>query len=744
MPLALASAATFPLIEGWEYRWGDSPFNDQNQPLWTLSEEPEAWSSIGFPSNPPDRRGQRNVWFRITLPEGDWADPVLYIYSVDLITQVYLEDSLIYQYGEFRADGSGDFRGWPWHQIPLPEGFQGQPLFFRIYSDYSDIGLWGEVKIMDRPDLTFFILENSVKALISGGISILVAPLAFVFAWFPGSRRNFGAIGLFALGSGIMIIAESQARLLLMNTPLIWNYLGAAGYFSLPLAMALLLEQWFTGKTARWIRRIWQLHLLYLFLALSLSALGLVNLSSTFPVFDVLLLITLTLVFSLLAPQLTRLNLERASIVGSFAIFSILLVIDMLVAHNFLPWARVPVSWGALAFSLVVITLSLRHYGNTQKRLQRLNQELENKVMERTLALESLAERERERSRMLSYENEKNRILAEIISQLDRCNRLEEGYSILANTLPDYVQPLAGSLYLRMPQSMLFRQWTTWQNTARDALPTLPLDLDSLPLAGQHDTESNKATPQESNLESWPHWCFHFDLEHLQYGRIQCGALLLALPEFLSSPQTHSNQHLLFLTLKQAMERISVVLSNLALREQLQTLSYEDSLTGLKNRRYFDELLNHELAVAARNEAPLALIIADIDHFKEFNDQHGHPAGDTALKAVAQAFLNEFRESDTLARYGGEEFVLILPGASAEQAAQRAEALRVAVEQLELFHDSQPLSKLTLSLGIASWPGQTSRAHDLLNRADKALYQAKQRGRNRVECLADDAPKDSG
>ncbi|MHA7878955.1 MAG: sensor domain-containing diguanylate cyclase [Saccharospirillum sp.] len=735
----MASSSALSLDQGWEYRWGDSPFNERNQPLWTLTDDPEAWSPIGFPSNPPDRRGQRNAWFRITLPEGNWTDPVLYIYSVDLITQVYLEDRLIYQYGQFREDGSGDFRGWPWHQIPLPEGFAGQQLHFRIYSNYSDIGLWGEVKIMDQPELILFILENSVKALISGGISILVALLAFVFAWFPGSRRSFGAIGLFALGSGLMIIAESQARLLLMNTPLTWNYLGAAGYYSLPLAMALLLEQWFGGKTALWIRRIWQIHLMYLVGALALSAVGVVNLSSTFPVFDVLLLITLSLMFALLGPKLRDLSLDERSMVVAFAIFGVFLVVDMLVAHNFLPWTRVPVSWGALAFSLVVVTLSLRHYGHTQIRLTRMNRELEEKVQERTQALENLADKERDRARILSYENEKNRILADIVSQLEKCNRLDEGFGVLARSLPGYAEPLAGSLYLRLPQTGYFRLWASWRQNPNRPLPDLPNDLDTLPAPSTTDTGA-LLSPHNVEFVTGPHWCFHITLEHLQYGQIPCGALLLALPETLQGDDRHSNQNLLFLAVKQSVERISIVLSSLALREQLQTLSYEDALTGLKNRRYFDELLAHELAVAARSRVPLAIVIADIDHFKAFNDRHGHPAGDTALKAVAQAFMDEFRETDTLSRYGGEEFVMILPGATAEQASERAEALRHCVEGLALQHDDKPLRPLTLSLGVASWPVQTARAQDLLARADKALYLAKQRGRNRIECLPGDEP----
>ena len=98
---ALAHAASQPVTQGWEYRWGDSPFTEDGIPEWVLQDAPGKWQSIGFPSNPPGREGRENVWFRVTLPTGEWQEPVLYIFSVDLIVQVWVKGEKIYQYGEF-------------------------------------------------------------------------------------------------------------------------------------------------------------------------------------------------------------------------------------------------------------------------------------------------------------------------------------------------------------------------------------------------------------------------------------------------------------------------------------------------------------------------------------------------------------------------------------------------------------------------------------------------------------------
>lgn len=158
-----------------------------------------------------------------------------------------------------------------------------------------------------------------------------------------------------------------------------------------------------------------------------------------------------------------------------------------------------------------------------------------------------------------------------------------------------------------------------------------------------------------------------------------------------------------------------------------------DGLTGLHNRRWLDRTLSRFVTAAnAPNCAPLAIILLDIDHFKRFNDSHGHPAGDTALRQVAQAITSGLRPDDMAARYGGEEFTVILPNADAEQALHAAERLCTVVRNTVLEHGTgRPLPSVTISLGVAQYQsGQT--AEQLLEAADRVLYQAKHSGRNRA------------
>lgn len=168
---------------------------------------------------------------------------------------------------------------------------------------------------------------------------------------------------------------------------------------------------------------------------------------------------------------------------------------------------------------------------------------------------------------------------------------------------------------------------------------------------------------------------------------------------------------------------------------QLQRLTNVDGLTGLNNRRYFDEYLDIEWRRAAREGDPLSLLMVDIDAFKLYNDTYGHLAGDETLKSVAKALqVGCERPADIAARFGGEEFVVVLPGTSVVAAAALGEKLRMAVEKLGIPHSSSPTAvHVTVSIGAASiQPLQHTSALALIDAADKALYTAKHAGRNRV------------
>jgi diguanylate cyclase (GGDEF)-like protein len=194
---------------------------------------------------------------------------------------------------------------------------------------------------------------------------------------------------------------------------------------------------------------------------------------------------------------------------------------------------------------------------------------------------------------------------------------------------------------------------------------------------------------------------------------------------------------------------VTASLDNVAHRERLKQLGMTDSLTGLANRRYFDERLREEIMRAARYGVPVACLFIDIDRFKRINDTYGHQTGDRALAVVAACVRQQVRLGDTVARYGGEEFAALVQGDRAD-ALTVAERVRLAVERLDLQDDHGERIDLTVSIGVAARTitGTSADAaghgYAMMEEADRAMYQAKRNGRNRVEALtkagSDNAP----
>jgi len=168
--------------------------------------------------------------------------------------------------------------------------------------------------------------------------------------------------------------------------------------------------------------------------------------------------------------------------------------------------------------------------------------------------------------------------------------------------------------------------------------------------------------------------------------------------------------------------------------EELRKLAALDGLTGIANRRRFDEGIQAEWSRGRRRQSPLALLLCDVDHFKLYNDQLGHPAGDLCLKKVAAVLTGQLkRPADLAARYGGEEFALLLPDTDLAGALRVGEACRAGLQQLALPHPGAPCGHVTMSMGVACLvPGEDDSLEDLVARADAALYDAKRGGRNRV------------
>jgi len=177
-------------------------------------------------------------------------------------------------------------------------------------------------------------------------------------------------------------------------------------------------------------------------------------------------------------------------------------------------------------------------------------------------------------------------------------------------------------------------------------------------------------------------------------------------------------------------ENVGLALDNLRLRDALQDMAMADPLTSLSNRRKLEVALESHVA-GARPDLSISCAMIDIDHFKRFNDEHGHDAGDAVLRAVGKALKDAVRSDDHVFRYGGEEFLLLMPGLGPEEAGRRVESIRASIAGLRLRHADRILGQINVSAGVACAPAHCNR-DSLVQAADAALYEAKRNGRNRV------------
>lgn len=172
-------------------------------------------------------------------------------------------------------------------------------------------------------------------------------------------------------------------------------------------------------------------------------------------------------------------------------------------------------------------------------------------------------------------------------------------------------------------------------------------------------------------------------------------------------------------------------LSYNTLLKQMQKLIIIDSLTGLYNRRYFDLFMEKTIPLSQRINSPLILIMLDIDYFKKINDNYGHLCGDEALKYISEIIRRNVRNSDAYVRYGGEEFAIILPNTNLDEGQSLAERIRKAVEQSDFTYNNEHIS-LSISMGLSLYNRDSDSVEGFIRKADKALYRAKENGRNQV------------
>ena len=323
------------------------------------------------------------------------------------------------------------------------------------------------------------------------------------------------------------------------------------------------------------------------------------------------------------------------------------------------------------------------------------------------------------------------RQLSELGEMLQGCRSLDEAATGLMASLPRLLSAPSGSISLINASQNLVEPVAAWGNAVASTHAVFaPDDCWALrrgqayPPAGSTPAFRCKHLPGDAGSSACD---AHICLPLIAQGE------MLGIMTLSSAARIDDDARAVATA---AAEQVSMALANLKLQETLRTQSLRDPLTGLFNRRYLEASLEREIQRSTRRQQPLSVLMLDVDHFKRFNDSHGHDAGDALLAQFGALLARTVRNEDVACRYGGEEFTILLQETDAHQAMERAKQICAAVRALDVQHRRQTLGPVTVSIGIATAPTAGTAPDELLRAADRALYAAKHGGRDQVRLAA--------
>ncbi|OEU65051.1 MAG: hypothetical protein BA863_04130 [Desulfovibrio sp. S3730MH75] len=367
-----------------------------------------------------------------------------------------------------------------------------------------------------------------------------------------------------------------------------------------------------------------------------------------------------------------------------------------------------------------------------EEELAKVNTNLERTVQNRTQKIASqIKDQERINKEILT--------LNEFSDYLQRCNSTVEALHIIRDYAKRLFPQDVGALYLFDDDGSLLNKEASWgdrDEIFKDSFP--PDECWGLRMDKFHYVSRDAQGLNCDHFSREVSTCYICVPMHNQEQLI--GLMILVcnqkacLADETKKICTGKERQRLVVTIA---EHFSLALSNIQLRENLREQSVRDPLTGLHNRRYMLESIHREVSRATRRNESLAAVMIDIDFFKRFNDTYGHEVGDEVLKRVAEVLLSQVRDEDILCRMGGEEFLVVMTSVSRDVVIKRAEALRESFESVDLHFGSSRRESLTVSIGISFYPDNSRDITTVIDLADKALYSAKNTGRNKVAVFSE-------
>src|SRR5919202_3000282 len=254
------------ITQGWQYRWGDSPVDETGVPIWTEEEiSSPGWQPFQFPKKLKKPSGEKIVWLRVPLPEGQWKSPALYLGAVPYILEAYLENKFIYRQLSSTSAGKINFEDYQWPIVPLERGFQGKTLLFRVYAGKNSsiyVGLFDRVTVGSQSTLIKRLFRQESDALLGIGFTFL-GLTAILVAFKRQEAKAYPYFGLFSIFTGLYTVSNSDLITLFFNNLVILQYVQYMSLYLIPVTACIFFEDLFGVGYKSIIRRLWQIHLAY-------------------------------------------------------------------------------------------------------------------------------------------------------------------------------------------------------------------------------------------------------------------------------------------------------------------------------------------------------------------------------------------------------------------------------------------------------------------------------------------------
>ncbi|KUO67997.1 MAG: hypothetical protein APF77_03730 [Clostridia bacterium BRH_c25] len=384
LPLFIMAQPPHPtaISEGWQYQYGDSPKNAHGIPLWVYAnKEDPSWKPFSYPGQPPVKPGSGDVWLRTQLPTKAWETPRIMFTTNDQLFEVYLEDKLIYKFGDIEHHDDKVAPGSPWHIIRLPEDYHGKTIYLRMHTPFNrNLGLVRRFEIGTEKEHYSYLVANEIDNLLLITLfTFLGFSLVFIYMLRRSVNYEFPALGLFSISIGIWLLAETNFKQLFLDAPRFWLYVAFLSFYLMPVGFMIFVERVFSPGNI-YMRMMGKLHLVFAAATLLLDVTRLIPFIFTLQAFYIVLFLSIITIFATIARNVRINSYETKTFIWGLSLFSLFGVYDILGMYfRVVPWSQYIIPYGMFIFLLAMIYILGRRFAEVYDKLKVYSEDIKAK-----------------------------------------------------------------------------------------------------------------------------------------------------------------------------------------------------------------------------------------------------------------------------------------------------------------------------------------------------------------------------